>query len=218
MRRDVVRVTPDDLARLDREVMAFILAREASMGLADGGLEAYYGNRARAGRGLAPHERFWIGRLQGERRVFHAGIGLGPVLAGLARAGVEGVGFEMWPPRYRAAQALREALGPNLGYDIRQSNYPEGLRAGDRCGDATLLFTNVGAGWTEQQLDEVISTMHRFAQTFLDLRLFGWRRESEQERADLATRVEDAAFTVTPVDTGGRQTFYVRVASLGDTE
>ncbi len=211
----MARVTDQDLDRLDLEVLAFIAAREEALGPTSGGLENYYSYRVRRGQGLVRYERFWIQRLQNERRVFHAGIGLGPLLAGLARAGVEGVGFESDIPRYLAAEAMRAALNPDHPYEIRLDNYPAGLLAADRCGDATLLFTNVGSGWTEVQLEEVIGSMHRFARAIFDLRLFGWPRESAPERAALAAQVEDAAFALSPIDTGQGGDFYVQATSLG---
>jgi hypothetical protein len=201
------------LADYEAGFLAFLIARRAAMGEEEGGLYNYYVHRIETQRVLAPYERALIPLLSGKARLFHAGAGMGTLTLALGLAGVDCVLFESDERRHLAALAAQATLAPAARVEIRRAKFPAGLRREDAPRDATLLFTNIVSTWTEEQLDRSIAAMHGFAETWLDLRLFGVIRDTDEERTALADRIAAAGFTVTPLDIGVAGTFYVRIVS-----
>jgi hypothetical protein len=131
--------------------------------------------------------------------VVHAGIGIGTLACALACNGMRVLGVERYAARIDLAHLLREAVAqiwPEVRdrYEIVGGTYPEAVIDLPWQGqDTLLLFTNVAAGWTEQDLRATIASMTRYGQVFLDLRLFGSVRETDQERAELFDRIRATA-------------------------
>ncbi len=193
------RLSPEAVEALDADILQFIARRHEQLGEDASGLYNYYVYRLRSGFGLTEYERALLDLLGDATAVYHVGIGIGTLAAGLARSGVRSVGFEMDEKRYAAAVALRSEIASGTRYDIRLAAFPDGLDEFEDVRDATLLFTNVGAGWDEAQLDDAIEAMRGFAESYLDLRLFGWPRETEEEREALAARIAAAGLVLTPM-------------------
>lgn len=170
---------------LEDRFLDFLRRRIDEMGLTASGAYDYYAQRLDKGEAFMPYERAVMRDVIALRpsRVVHAGIGIGPVTAALARAGIPAVGYEKDKARFAAAEALRDELG--LEYDLRQSYYPDD----DIGAGGLLLFTNVGAGWTREQEDAVIGTFACFDTVILDLRLFGSVRDTEADQDALRQRL-----------------------------
>jgi hypothetical protein len=180
-------------------------------GLRRSGFLNFYGSRIadRIG-GLIEYEerlaRHLLSRYP-ERRVVHAGIGVGTLACALACNGMTVAGIEYNRRRVRSARRLRAAVAaiwPEVAdrYEIIKGLYPEVLTAGPRFpwrrkppasawldSNAILIFTNVAYGWTDAALASVIESLPRFAEAFLDLRLFGILREEDAERSALFDRI-----------------------------
>lgn len=207
----------DGAEALDREVLAFMAERFGRMGEEASGLYPYYVHRVRTKVGLPRYERALFRRLESRAAVFHAGIGIGTLTVALARAGVRCMGFEFDDRRFAAAADLKAALAPSPAYELRHGRFPAALRDDDRTRDATLLFTNVGRGWSDADLAAAVRAMRRFSSTVLDLRQFGWTRDRPDEREALATDLAAEGFVVQPLELDAHNCFYVelRPASRG---
>lgn len=129
------------------------------------------------------------------KRVVHAGMGIGTLSCALACNGVAVVGVEANDARIASARLIKDAaveIWPDIRYDVVHGLFPEAL-AGQSFVDSTLLFTNVGAGWDDAMLQRVVSSMSNFGEVFLDLRLFGSRRDEEADRAALFELIAKSA-------------------------
>ncbi|WP_395714133.1 hypothetical protein [Reyranella sp.] len=134
-----------------------------------------------------------------DRRIVHAGIGIGTFASVLACNGMKVTGVESLKSRVQSALRIRAALSgiwPEVDsrYEIVEGFYPDALAGRDCFGqDVILVFTNVGAGWDETALLSIIESMARFGEVFLDLRLFGSIREQESDRVALFDRIAATA-------------------------
>lgn len=183
----------------------FRLLQEISIekGLEASGFYNYYQSRIdRRLGGLVEYEASLARHLLAgfkDRRVVHAGIGIGTLACALACNGMRVVGIESFAPRVESARRLRAAvvdIWPEIDsrYEIVGGLYPEALNGKDCFGrDAILVFTNVGSGWDEKALESIIRSMEQFGEVFLDLRLFGTVRDQEEDRAALFKRIASAA-------------------------
>jgi hypothetical protein len=201
------------LAESARVVLTFLIARIKRMGAADAGAYEYYAARARNRTPLYTYERRLWTLLRGERLVVHAGTGFGVLPAALARAGVDCIAFERDRRRFAGAVALREALPPTGAYEILNVTYPETLEASARLAQATLVFTNVEAGWDDALEAAVLDTFKLFRRVILDERMFGRKRDTPGERAILERRIAERGFTVERLPI--RDYFFVRVTASG---
>ena len=192
-------------------ILDFIAQRRAEQGIEESGLLAYYAQRVDKQRALTRYERELLDYLAGERRIVHAGIGIGPLTAGLALQGSQVLAFEADDRRHAAATALKASIAPDTDYEIRRAFFPDGLQVGDETADATLLFTNVANCWPEPTYEGAILAMHRFRRTILDLRLFGHTRNDAQERQALACRLEDARLSLEPLPFRAANSYYVEL-------
>lgn len=172
-------------------------------GIEGSGLFAYYNYRLekRTG-GLSELEELLARHLITgfkDRRVVHAGIGIGTLAAALVCNGMKVAGIEYNDLRADAAQRIRTALiatWPAVAarYEIFRGAYPGALANSNWFGpDVILVFTNVGSGWSEEALEEIIESMPKFGEVLLDLRLFGRIRDSEAERTALFDRIAVSA-------------------------
>ena len=200
------------LARFEEGVLAFLAERREALGVEEGGLNNYYAQRLDKRRALSRYERELIVYLKGAPRVIHAGTGMGPLSAALALQGTQVIGFEADPRRHAAAEALRARLARDAAYEVRQALFPQGLRDGDDPAGATLLFTNVVAGWPEGLYDDLIAAMRGFSRTILDLRVFGQTREDPAERAALAAKIEAGGLSLASLPFVAANTFYVEAS------
>lgn len=128
------------------------------------------------------------------RRVVHVGTGIGTLPCVLACNGMTVTGIESYQLRVASARRIRSAIvdvWPDVDkrYDIIEGRYPQALPF-NQCGPGSILvFTNVAAGWNEAEEAAIIKSMRLFDESLLDLRLFGFVRDSETDRADLFHRI-----------------------------
>ena len=87
---------------------------------------------------------------------------------------------------------MRDHLG--LNYEIRPTFYPEGLK--ERGG--TILFTNVGAEWTDEIETAIIDTLPRFNRVILDVTRFGRFRDTPKEVAELVAKLPGQGTSLAP--------------------
>lgn len=184
------------LFRLMQEILA-------DQGVEGSGFYNYYESRvAQKLGGLVEYEekiaRYLLAGFK-DRRVVHAGIGIGTMACALACSGMQVTGIESFNLRVESARRVRKALvevWPEVEerYEIIEGTYPSAL-VGKNCfgRDVILVFTNVGAGWDEKALTSIIESMHQFGEVFLDLRLFGSVRDSDDDRAALFDRIAASA-------------------------
>jgi hypothetical protein len=188
---------------LDGYLFRLLQEIAGDQGLEASGLYNYYGSRIeqRIG-GLIEYEESLARHLLAgfrDRRVVHAGIGVGTLTCALACNGMKVVGIEAIAQRVESARRIRAALvetWPEVDhrYEIIQGFYPEALAGSEWFGpDVILVFTNVGSGWDDDALESVIKSMQGFGEVFLDLRLFGSVREKEEDRASLFERIATSA-------------------------
>lgn len=188
---------------LDGYLFRLLQEIAGARGLEASGLYGYYGTRIEQKiGGLIEYEERLAQYLLASfrnRRVVHAGIGIGTLTCALACNGMTVAGIESIAQRIETARQIRAAIveiWPEVGdrYQIIEGFYPEAL-AGSAWLDsnAILVFTNVGAGWNDAALNAVIQSMPKFEQVFLDLRLFGSVRETDKDRAVLFDRIAATA-------------------------
>jgi hypothetical protein len=140
-----------------------------------------------------------------ERRVVHAGIGLGTLASALAMGGFSVCGLEEDRRRFGAATRLRTALADAWAaaaerYDLIAGSFPAILSGTSWIAPKTVLvFTNCGSGWAQDFSDSVIALFPRFGDVILDARLFGIVRELPEERAALVARIEAQGLIATPI-------------------
>lgn len=164
---------------------------------AETGLYNYYRRRIelRLG-GMVPYEaelaQYVLANFR-DRRVVHAGIGLGLLAAALSVNGVRMLGVECDENRMRLARRVRDAVcrtwpEAEPRYQLLEGMFPEAI-ADDWIGrDVVVLFTNV-ASWEVSQLDGVVEFLPRFGDAIVGLRLFGRLRDSDEERRELFDRL-----------------------------
>lgn len=110
---------------------------------------------------------------------------------------------EIWPEVEERYEIIEGFYPQVLEERRRPTNWavrfrPWGARPAASAGawldsNAILVFTNVGSGWNEALLALVIESMPRFAEVVLDLRVFGWIRDKDDERNSLFDRIAASA-------------------------
>ncbi len=192
-----------DLDFLDGYLFRLLQEIHAEQGVDASGFGSYYEMRItqRLG-GLVEYEealaRYLLNGFR-DRRVVHAGIGIGTLACALACNGMKVAGIEAFPLRVDSARRIRSAVvetWPEVEsrYELIQGHYPEALTGLTWFGpDVVLVFTNVGAGWDDNELNSIIQSMRDFGEVFLDLRLFGMVREREEDRSALFDRIAESA-------------------------
>lgn len=199
-------------------VMLDILKSEG----AQTGLYSYYEARIRGGHALSTYERmivdYAVERFDPKsRRVVHAGIGIGTLTSVLAVIGYDIAGIEQDMTRFRMADRLRASImeaWPDVAerYELFPGGYPAIIAdTAWMRSDNVLVFTNCGAGWSDELTDQIIATMPSFNDVILDARLFGRIRESDAERQELVSRIERRGLTATAIRQSPSSAFYYHV-------
>ncbi|WP_265570675.1 hypothetical protein [Sphingomicrobium nitratireducens] len=201
------------LRQFEEQVVTFIDERHRALGVEESGLLPYYVQRAEKKRAFTRYERGLLAHLETGTTIYHAGIGIGVLSAALALKGCRVIGFEEMPERAEAARALRDAVAQGTDYELREANFPGGLRADEPAGAATLLFTNVAGNWSDETYAGAFAAMKRFSRTILDLRLFGHTRNEPEERDELARRLEAMGHELRPLDLNCNNNFYVELTA-----
>jgi len=202
---------------LDGYLFRLLQEIAARDGLERSGFLNYYGNRlaSRIGGLIEYEERLARYLLTGysDRRIVHAGMGVGTLACALACNGMTVAGVESHPERVRSAHLVRAALievWPEVAdrYHIIEGFYPQVLTDRPKSrflpwrrarpspwldSNAVLIFTNVVTTWSDATLTSIIDSMPSFAEVFLDLRLFGTPREEDAERTALFDRIAASA-------------------------
>lgn len=189
-----------DLTFLD----GFIFAVMGSIARAPevSGFDNYYNHRleSRIG-GIHEYEAELIDFIEKglpNRRVVHAGNGIGTLACAFAARGGEIVGVEYDQARVRSAETLRAAMiagFPEIRprYQVVGGTFPE-AGAAHAGKDAILLFTNAHASWPDELMERIVLSMQDYGDVLLDLRMFGKeKRETEQARIELFDRIAQTA-------------------------
>jgi len=170
------------------------------------GLYNYYENRVIHGQcALSPYDRMLFEYVldsfdRVERRIVHAGIGLGTLTSALATAGYSVAGIEQDGQRLRGAGQLHAALAqawPDAGerYELIAGQYPKVVEGTPWLTPTTLLiFTNCGAGWSDELTTQIIDSFTTVGDVILDARLFGITRDDEKDRQTLIERIKSRGF------------------------
>jgi hypothetical protein len=150
-----------------------------------------------------------------DRQIVHAGIGLGTLASALAQGGFMVVGIESDERRFQAANRLRAALleaWPCAAdrYTLIFGEFPGVLDDTDwTTTKSILVFTNCGAGWSDQLTANIISQFSLFGDVILDSRLFGRVRDEAEERDTLMRQIEEAGLVAIPIpETAALGAFY----------
>lgn len=216
-------IAPKSLDFLDGflfRVMVNILKSDGS----ETGLFDYYEARIRSGITLSLYDRAVFDYVlkhfdRQNRRIVHAGIGAGTLTSILAVAGYHIVGIERNGKRFEVANRIREALAdawPHVieHYDLLSGVFPATVEKTNWIGPHTvLIFTNCGAGWTDELTTQIIETMAHCGDTILDARLFGKVRHLPAERQELLLLIEAQGLVTTPISETPPGTFYYHVQS-----
>lgn len=148
------------------------------------------------------------------RRIVHAGTGLGTLPSALAMMGYTVAGVEQDARRFRAADQVRAALAeawPSTAerYVLVPGQFPTVLAETPWIAPETILiFTNCGGSWPEDLTERVITSFAGFGDILLDTRLFGNVRNTPAEREMLANRFEAQGLMLTPIPESPPGAFY----------
>ena len=191
-----------------------------SEGAQASGLYAYYEARIEQDRcALSNYDRMLFDYVlahfdREERRIVHAGIGIGTLLSALSVAGYRVTGIESDEPRFRAASRLRNALAAAWPvaverYDLVDGQFPAALERRPLASSKNvLIFTNCAASWPEDLSARAIASFPAFGDVILDARLFGSIRDTAEERQTLIDRMEAAGLVATPIARSPPMTAY----------
>lgn len=187
----------------------------------EAGFYGYYEARVKGGCALSPYDRmifdYALAHFPKDRRIVHAGIGAGTLTSVLAVAGYSVAGIEQDGRRLKVAGRLRDSLiesWPDVAerYTLLGGGFPMVVESTPwKSADNVLIFTNCGAGWSEELTTQIIGSMVSFGDVVFDARLFGRARETDAERRQLVERVEAAGLAATPIAESTPMTFYYHV-------
>lgn len=204
-------VGADKLSFLDGYLYRAMIDMMLSAGPTASGLYDFYKARIeQEGTALSGYDRILFEYVRtrfhpSERRLLHAGIGLGTLACALAMGGFTVCGLDQDGGRLEAAHRMRSALAdiwPSAAgrYDIVGGTFPEvPLDTSWIAPQTILVFTNCASGWSQEFSDSVIALFPRFGGVILDARLFGIVRELPEQREALIARIEALGLTATPI-------------------
>lgn len=183
------------------------------------GLYNYYEARVHGHRALSDYDRMIFGYAlkhfdRQTRRVVHAGIGIGTLASALAIAGFRVAGIEHDVARFGAATQVHNALvqaWPEVAdrYRLKSGGFPAVVEDTPWIApEAVLVFTNCGAGWSEELTTQIIESLPRFGDVIFDARLFGVARDLPAERQELLDRIEAQGLVIRPITESPPGAFY----------
>jgi hypothetical protein len=212
--------SPENLAFLDGYLYRVLVKILRSGDIETTGLYDFYLYRIeQCGVALSNYDKVLIGHALANfapqaRRVVHAGIGLGTLASALVVAGYKVAGIERDPRRFRAASSVRAALadawpGAAERYELIEGEFPTALdNTSWVARDAVLIFTNCGAGWTDELTERIIASFPNYGDVILDTRLFGNTRDLPAEREQLLERIAPRALAAQPIDAAPNAFYY----------
>jgi len=204
-------VGAEKLAFLDGYLFRVMVDMLRSTGTEASGLYDFYKARIeQEGTALSGYDRILFEYVRAsfdpaERRVVHAGIGLGTLASALALGRFNVSGLERDGARFGAATRIRSALAdiwPAAAqrYDLMAGSFPTALLDTSWIAPRTILiFTNCGSGWSDEFTDDATALFPRFGDIILDARLFGRVREIPEERDALIAKIEAQGLAVKPI-------------------
>ncbi|MEI8154506.1 MAG: hypothetical protein WCG92_23425 [Hyphomicrobiales bacterium] len=196
------------LAFLDGYLFRVMVDMLRSAGAESYGLYDFYKARIeQEGSALSGYDRILFEYVRtnfdpAERKLMHAGIGLGTLASALSKEGFNVVGLERDAGRFSAATRVRSAVvdvwpAAAERYDLIAGSFPAVLLDTLWIAPQTLLvFTNCGSGWPDEFTDSVIALFPRFGDIILDTRLFGTVRDLPDERRHLIAKIEAQGLAV----------------------
>ena len=206
----------DDLAKkvaiLDAAMFRIMEKMLNSAGPAESGLYDYYEARIAQRQGaLSGYDKALIRYAlasfdKDDRRIVHAGTGIGTLTAALAAAGFTIAGIERDESRARAATRIRDTLAglwpaDAARYSLIVGEYPTIVSGTSwMAPDVLLIFTNCVAGWSDQLTEKIIRSFASFGDVILDITVFGKDREDETERRLLVDLIRRQGLTAKPLN------------------
>ena len=212
-----------ELAFLDGYIFRVILERLEAEGPDASGLYAYYATRIREDRSaLSTYDRVLVDYIINHfdkkvRRIVHAGIGVGTLTCALVVAGYATVGMECDRRRFQTASHVRETLGlvwprETEKYTLIKGEFPTDLVETSWVSpDGVLIFTNCGAGWSDELTAKIISSFQCYGDVILDARLFGRIRDESIERHALLEEIKTRGFDTEPIEGMPPKDYYYHV-------
>lgn len=201
----------DKLDFLDGYLFRIMVQMLRSEGVDQSGLYNFYEARIeQAGSALSNYDRMLTEYVahrfhRRERRIVHAGTGLGTLPSALAMAGYTVAGIEHDARRFQAARRVHDALAeawPDKAdrYELIYGEFPGTLTGTPwMSSGAVLIFTNCIASWSEELTARIIGTLPAWGDVLLDTRLFGTVRETPEERQVLVERFRRQGLAATPM-------------------
>lgn len=210
----------DKLDFLDGYLFRIMVQMLRSDGVDKSGLYDFYETRIkRGGSALSNYDRmlteYVARRFHGnERRIVHAGTGLGTLPSALAMAGYAVAGIEYDARRFQAARRMHEGLAeawPEKAdrYELIYGEFPGAITGTAwMSSGAVLVFTNCIASWSEELTARIIGTLPAWGDVLLDTRLFGTVRETAEEREALLEGFRQQGLLPTPIVESPPGTYY----------
>lgn len=213
-------IGPDKLSFLDGYLFRTMVQILRAEGEEASGFYDYYGVRVeQAGSALSHYDRMLFDYVRErfdrhDRRILHAGTGLGTLPSALAMAGYSVAGVEQDGPRFRSATRIHAALAEawpavTEKYELVHGEYPT-VMAGTPwlAPETVLIFTNCGASWPDDLFRRVLASLRSCGDVILDARLFGEVRNTPEERQELLARIEAEGLQATAIGQSPPDAFY----------
>ncbi len=152
-----------------------------------------------------------------QRKIVHAGTGIGTLPSGLAAVGFATAGIEQDSQRFRAANRLRDAIAdawPAAAerYLLILGEFPKSLALTPWISpESVLMFTNCVASWSDELTTHIIGSFRGFGDVILDTRVFGIVRDTPEERLALLDRIEAQGLKSKAIEKNPVGSFYVHL-------
>lgn len=209
-----------DLTFLDGYLFRVMVQILKSEGVDESGLYNYYRARVQeVGFALSHYDRMLVDYVQARfdrqnRRIVHAGTGLGTLPSALAFTGYTVAALEQDAGRIRAAGQVHAALAeawPAAAerYQLIGGEFPTVLGDTPWLAPTTvLIFTNCVTTWPDELRAKIMASLQTCGDVIMDTRLFGEMRDTPEERQAFVTQLEAQGIAATPIAESPPDAFY----------
>lgn len=209
-----------DLTFLDGYLFRVMVQILKSEGVDESGLYNYYRARVEeVGFALSHYDRMLVDYVQARfdrqnRRIVHAGTGLGTLPSALAFTGYTVAALEQDAGRIRAAGQVHAALAeawPAAAerYTLIGDAFPTALDGTPWLAPTTvLIFTNCVTTWSDELRARIMASLTTCGDVIMDTRLFGEMRETLEQRQAFIAQLEAQGIAATPIAESPPDAFY----------